>query len=164
MLERPAGMVTVPWIWATADVSLESETLMPPVGAGPFSLTVPVEFFPPATLVGDIVTVETAEGFTVKELCLTDAPPLAVIVMGLGFKTARVEMLKLALLRPAGTVMLAGTVATVVSLEARLMVTPPGFATAGSVTVPRTVAPFRTAEDDKLKVEITGRIVTLAKA
>jgi hypothetical protein len=164
MLDRPAGIVTDAGVVATNGVSLESETAIPPIGAGPFNLTVPVEFFPPVILVGDNVTVETTEGFTVKAFCFTDAPPLAVIVMGLGFKTASVVMLKLALVSPAGTVTLAGIVATVVSLEVRLIVTPPAYATAGSVTVPRTVAPFTMLEEDKLKVEITGRTVTLAYA
>jgi hypothetical protein len=164
MLERPAGIVTEAGVVATDGVSLESQTTMPPVGAGPFSLTVPVEFFPPATLAGDKVTEETRDGLTVKESCLTDTPPLAVIVMGLGFRTAKVEMLKLALVSPAGTVTVAGTVATVVSLEARLMVMPPVYATAGNDTVPRTVAPFKTLDDDKLKVESTGSTVTVANA
>jgi hypothetical protein len=125
MLESPAGIVTEPCVWATEGVSLESDTIIPPIGAGPFNLTVPVEFFPPATLVGDKVTEETADGLTVNGSCFTEAPLLAVIVMALGFRTARVVILKVALVSPAGTVMLGGTVATVVSLDVRFTVMPP---------------------------------------
>jgi hypothetical protein len=125
MLESPAGTVTEPCVWANAGISLESDTIMPPIGAGPFNLTVPVEFFPPATLVGDKVTEETNDGLTVSGVCFTEAPLLAVIVMAFGFRTASVVILKVALVSPAGTVMVGGTVATVVSLEVRFTVTPP---------------------------------------
>jgi hypothetical protein len=157
-------MVAEPGVWATAGVSLESETIMPPIGAGPFSLTEPVEFLPPATLAGDKVTEDTRDGLTVNGSCFTDAPPLAVIKIGLGFSTASVVMLKLALVSPASTVTLGGTVATVVSLEVRFTVMPPAYAGAGSVTVPRTVAPFTALTADKLKVDSTGKTVTVAIA
>ena len=124
-LDKPAKTVTLPWVDATDGVSLDRETLMPPMGAGPFNFTVPVEFFPPATLVGDKVTDSTADGLTVSGSCFTEAPPLAVIVIGLELRTASVVMLNVALVSPAGTITLAGTVATVVSLEVRFTVMPP---------------------------------------
>jgi hypothetical protein len=62
----PPGTVTVPGTWATAVLLLESATTEPPVGAGPFNLTVPVELLPPVTDVGLSETVDTTGGFTVR--------------------------------------------------------------------------------------------------
>ena len=50
-LVAPAGTVTLEGTLA-APLLLESATCAPPVGAGPLNVTVPVEEFPPATLVG----------------------------------------------------------------------------------------------------------------
>ena len=47
----PAAIVTFGGTLA-APLLLESATCAPPVGAGPLNVTVPVEEFPPATLVG----------------------------------------------------------------------------------------------------------------
>ena len=54
-LAAPAGTVTVAGTVA-ADILLESETVALPYGAGPLSITVPVEGEPPVTLVGFSVT------------------------------------------------------------------------------------------------------------
>ena len=105
-LDNPAKTVTVPCVAATDGVSLDREMLMPPMGAGPFNFTVPVEFFPPATLVGDKVTDSTADGLTVSGSCFTEAPLLAVMVIGLELSTASVVMLNVALVNPAGIVTL----------------------------------------------------------
>lgn len=43
-----------------------NETEMPPVGAGPVSVTVPVEELPPTTDVGFMLTPESAGGLTVS--------------------------------------------------------------------------------------------------
>src|SRR5258708_25757192 len=51
-LLAPAGMVTLTGTVAAAVLLLERETRAPPVGAGPLSLTLPVEGDPPLTLVG----------------------------------------------------------------------------------------------------------------
>jgi hypothetical protein len=125
---------------------------------------VPVEFFPPATLAGDKVTDEIRDGLTVSGACFIETPLLAVMTIELEFNTVAVVMLKIALVNPAGTVTLTGTVATVVSLELRFTVMPPAYAGAGSVTVPRTVAPFTALGTDKLKVDSTGSTVIVAIA
>ena len=46
-----------------------SETEMPPVGAGPVRVTVPVEELPPTTDVGFMLTAESAGGLTVSVVC-----------------------------------------------------------------------------------------------
>jgi hypothetical protein len=48
----PAGTLTVAATEATPGLLLNSETTAPPVGAGPFSVTVPVDDVPPVTLAG----------------------------------------------------------------------------------------------------------------
>src|SRR5947209_2856431 len=50
-LVTPAGMNTLDGTLA-APLLLESATCAPPAGAGPLNVTVPVEEFPPMTLVG----------------------------------------------------------------------------------------------------------------
>jgi hypothetical protein len=67
-LVAPAGTVTLPLggTVATDGLLLERETTAPPPGAGPFSVTVPVEGFPPVTLVGFIASAERIGGITVS--------------------------------------------------------------------------------------------------
>jgi hypothetical protein len=61
-LTLPAGMVTMDGTLA-APLLLESMTCAPPAGAGPLSVTVPVEDCrPPTTLVGFSVSEETVMG------------------------------------------------------------------------------------------------------
>ena len=69
----PAGTVTLAGTVAAAVLLLESVTTAPPVGAAPFSVTVPVELFPPTTVVGLIDKVESCTAFTVK-VALAVAP------------------------------------------------------------------------------------------
>ena len=56
-LLAPARTVTLEGTLATT-LLLESITCAPPVGAGPLSVTVPVDCTPPVTLVGFSVTEE----------------------------------------------------------------------------------------------------------
>ena len=66
-LALPAGTVTMDGTLA-APLPLESMTCAPPAGAGPLSVTVPMEDCkPPTTLVGFSVSEATVGGFTVSE-------------------------------------------------------------------------------------------------
>src|SRR6267143_1682241 len=56
-LVAPAGTATLEGTLA-APLLLESATVAPPAGAGPLSVTVPVEEFPPVTLLGFSVSDE----------------------------------------------------------------------------------------------------------
>jgi len=51
-LVAPAATVTLEGTLATVVLLLERATCVPPAGAGPLNVTVPVEEFPPVTLVG----------------------------------------------------------------------------------------------------------------
>jgi len=51
-LVTPTGIVTLAGTVATVVSLLERETMAPAVGAGPLSVTLPVEGDPPLTLVG----------------------------------------------------------------------------------------------------------------
>src|SRR5438445_625349 len=67
-LVAPAPTVTLDPTWADGSL-LERVTTAPPAGAAPLSVTVPVELFPPVTLVG----------LTVKEDRVTDPPVVAYV-------------------------------------------------------------------------------------
>ena len=51
-LVAPVATVTLEGTVAAVVLLLESVTVAPPAGAGPLNVTVPVEEFPPVTLVG----------------------------------------------------------------------------------------------------------------
>ena len=72
----PAGTVAVAGTVATDESLLERETRAPPLGAGPFRVTVPVEDeIPPVTAVGFRVSDETMGGMTVSEAVFGVPPP-----------------------------------------------------------------------------------------
>ena len=77
-LVAPAPTVTLAGTLA-APLLLESPTCAPPAGAGPLNVTVPVEEFPPATLVGFSESEERVGGgggaaVTVSEAVLVTPP------------------------------------------------------------------------------------------
>ena len=62
----PAATVTLAETCAAAVLLLDSVTTAPPVGAGPFNVTVPVVEVPPTTDVGFKLTELVAGAVTVK--------------------------------------------------------------------------------------------------
>src|SRR2546426_1092143 len=137
----PARTVTLAGIVAARVLLLEIPTVTPPVGAGAANVTVPTEEEPLATLAGLSVRAESvtggggAEGETVSSAVLVRPPKEAAIVMVVDAVTEVVVTLKLAVVDPAATVTLAGTVATTVLLLERVTSAPAGAA-ALKVTVP----------------------------
>src|SRR5437870_3136981 len=138
-LVAPAGMVTLEGTEAKPGLLLERETTVPPAGAGPLSVTVPVEdCTPPITLDGFSVNEErvTCGGVTVSEPVLFAPPKEAEIVTVVDAATAPVVTVKLALLPPAATVTLDGTAAAPGLLLERETTAPPVGAGTLRVTVP----------------------------
>src|SRR2546425_3726749 len=136
-LLAPTATVTLAGTVAV-DVLLERETAVPPLGAGPLSVTVPVgDCTPPVTLVGFSVSEERvgrACGSTVSEAVLVTPAYDAEMVTGVDAVTALVLTVNVALLAPATTVTLAGTLAATLSLLSSTCA-PPASAGPPRVTV-----------------------------
>ncbi len=139
LLVLPAATVTLAGTVATAVLLLDSVTTAPPLGAAALRVTVPVEELPPTAVAGLTVTeesvAEAAGGFTpsaAKRIVSTRVAESWTVVPALG----NVVIVKLALVAPAATVTLAGTVAEPGRLLVRLTTVPPAGAALGSVTVP----------------------------
>lgn len=135
----PADTVTLDGTVATDVLLLESATDTPPDGAAALSVTVPVELFPPLTLVGlsvseERVTVPPAV-VMVKVACCELLPSVAVMVAVVVVVTDVVVTVKEAEVEPEGTVTLLGTLAEELLLL-KLTTEPPEGAAALRVTVP----------------------------
>src|SRR5437588_639002 len=137
-LLAPAATVTLAGTLA-APLPLVSGICAPPVGAGPLSVTVPVEdWVGRASCRGCRLSEESvgrACGTNVSEAVLVRRAQDAEMVCGWGPVMGLVLTVNVALLAPAATVTLAGTVAVDVLLE-RETAAPPVGAGPLSVTVP----------------------------
>ena len=161
----PAGTVTDAGTLATAVVPLVRVTTTASV-AMPERVIVPVLFVPPLTLVGFKVSVETTRtGFTVMDAALATPLRVPVIVKEDATVTVRVVTVKVAVVDPAATVTLAGTVPMVVDEDARVTTAPPVGAGDVNTTVPVTGTPPVTAVTMVVRVDKTaagGVTVTVA--
>jgi len=182
--------VTVVGTTARRVLLLASSTIAFPVGAAARNVTVPVDGLPSETLLGFKVTEETALETTRNSVSLTVVPPDdALMTTGVVDVTVAVLAVKVALVCPAGTVTLAGTVTrAVLALDSVTTVPPlgagalkntvpvvglppgtlPGNCTALSnankVTSAFAVTPFKVAETRTFVVAVTGLVVTVNPA
>src|SRR5262245_32023585 len=128
-LVLPAATVTLAGTLA-APLLLDSATCAPPAGAGPLSVTVPVDdCAPPVTLVGFRVseaTVGSGGGITVSEADRLTPPKDAEMVTVVDVDTVLVLTVKVALVLPAATVTLAGTLAAALLLDSATCAPPAG--------------------------------------
>lgn len=133
----------------------ESETLTPPLGAARARLTVPVAELPPITEPG--VMLRLARSGTSTPRLAVALPPLrlAVIVALTLLETVLVLAVNVALVAPAGTVTVPGTV-TDAELELSATLAPPGPAAPLSVTVPVNGLPPTTVLGESVKAFTAG--------
>jgi hypothetical protein len=130
---------TVTWAGAPmiAEFELPIETIAPPDGAAPVSLTVTTAGWPPMTL-GGLMEIElnvAACGTTMSAADLTTPESDAVTVTGVDALTVDVVIWKVCEVVPCATMMVAGTVAAALELLSDT-VTPPLPAADVRVTVP----------------------------
>ena len=108
---------------------------MPPVGAGPVRVTVPLDCAPPWTEVGESAIDRSADGLIVNVALFVTEERVAFTVTVVATETAVVVTVKLAVVDPATTVTVAGTTA-LVELDDNVMTDPPAGAGLLSVIVP----------------------------
>ena len=140
-LVAPAATVTLEGTLATAGLLLDMVIRAPPAGAGPLNVTVPVEdWTPPTTLVGfklsdERVTGGGGAGLTVSEADLVAPLYVADMLTTVETATALVVTVNAAVVDPAATVTLEGTLATAGLLLDMVIRAPPAGAAALRVTV-----------------------------
>jgi hypothetical protein len=151
-----AGTVAVATTVAADVLELDIETAAPPGGALPVRMIVAVELTPPTTIAGLTATLERAAGSTVNTAVFAAPEETAEIVTEAEEATPSVVTVNVVLEEPAGTVMLAGTVAAAVFELVSVTGDPPTGATAERVTVPVEDAPLTTLVGLKVNVETGG--------
>jgi hypothetical protein len=162
-VEFPAGTVTELGTVATEVLLLDKVTAVPPVGAIPESVTVPVEAVPPVTEVGFKLKELKDGGATVKVAVLDALANVAVIVTEVEEETARLVTVKVAVVLPAATVTEAGTVAADVLLLDKVTTDPPVGAAPDRVIVPADVVPPVTEVGFRVKeLKAGGATVNIA--
>jgi hypothetical protein len=139
-LELPAATTTEAGTEATPALLLDSATVIPPDGAAAASDTVPTAV-PPAITEAGLAETEVRRGLTVNVAVFVLPPLEAEIVTLVAVLTPVVVTVNVPVVLPAGIVMLAGTVATVVLLLVSVTTAPPVGAATPSVTVPWLLAP-----------------------
>jgi hypothetical protein len=134
-LVLPAGIRTRHGTVEMAVFALETDTMRPPVGAGPFRTTEACELAPPGTC-GGSSTNATKEGASIVSVADTLDPFSAAVMFAVVLAvTAVVAAVNVSVVWPAKKVTVDGTVAAGLLLE-RAATIPAGGAGPLSVTVP----------------------------
>jgi hypothetical protein len=136
-LVAPAGTVTPEGKVATEALLVESATVAPAAGASAESVTVPVVAVPAVAAVGfRPIAARVVDGGTVSTADAVKAAYVAEIVTDVEADAEFTEIVNVALAAPAGTITVAGTVATAGLLLERAITPPPSGAAVASITVP----------------------------
>src|SRR5262249_17012813 len=119
-LDTPAGKVTVAGTWTRWGLALATLTTAPPAGAAPVRFTVAVVEFPPVTVAGFSENAKiccegvtwAASGNTLRFAdATTTSEAMMLLFVPFGSHTSPFSVIKkLAVVAPAGTVTLEGTV------------------------------------------------------
>jgi hypothetical protein len=147
----PAGTVTVAGTVADGSLDVSLTATEPPVATVPFRVTVPVDDVPPGTDVGLTVTALMNGVSTVSDTLNVVPFKVAETVTVWVVATGTVIALNVAVVDPATTVTLAGTVQLAL-LEAKVTTTPPAGAGVLSVIVSTELPPPTT--DAVLEVSV----------
>ena len=155
----PAGTTTLAGGVALAELD-ERTTEVPPVGAAPFSVTVPIDDEPPISVFGAKLKLANTAGLIVSVAFFELDPRVPVIVAVVTAETALVDMANVAVAEPLGTVTAAGIVALEL-FEFSVTIVPPVGAFPLNVTVPVDPILPSTVFGDTDK-EVTPRTVTVS--
>ena len=143
----PPGTVTVAGGTTSAGLEEVRDSGYPAVGAGPLSITVPMDVLPPSTIVGDRERPQTTGGLTVSDCAAVTPADVAVTLTNVALANGNVEKVKEAEPVPSGTRTLEGIESTDGALLPRRTVTPPAGATALRDTVPDPLFRYTERED-----------------
>jgi hypothetical protein len=139
----PAATDTEDGTWEAELLDWRETEIDPPVGAGPFKVTVPVDGLPPTTEVGLTVTLVTVGAWMVNGAVLETGPSVALMFAVASAPTALVVIVNVPVFAPAAIVTDPGTVALALS-ELSVTTEPPVGAGELSVRVPVEELPPRT--------------------
>ena len=161
-VDAPAGMSSVAGTVAAAVLLLTSATDAPPAGAGPLRTTVPVAAVPPVTEAGLNVNDETIGDASTVTLVV------AVVVSGNVALNVTLDSVfvatdviaKVALVDPAGTNTLVGTLTNDGALLLRATLAPPAGAGALSCSVPVADVPPSNVLGEALIEFVSVRVTT----
>lgn len=152
-VKAPAATVTFGGV--TATVLLEDRlTRIPPEGAGPLKVTVPVEGVPPINEVGVSPRLDNPTGGVIVSVAVAELPPEEAVITALVLvETGVVAIVKVAWVAPPGTTMKAGVVAEQLPLLSVTM-SPPAGAALDKDTVAIEPAPPVTMPGFRLKFDM----------
>lgn len=149
-IEMLAGRTTK---LAGAAVSL---MVMPPAGAGPFKVTVPVVAVPSNALDGEMSKDDNASGTTVRTAVLRTPFAAAERVTPVNLGTDFDWMLKVPVVAPGGMRMLDGTEAALLGTAVKVTTCPPPVAGAVRTTRPVERPPALTVDGETVRAEAFG--------
>lgn len=157
---EPDGIVTEAGTVALLVLELRA-TVMPPRGAGPLRVAVPVADVPPGTVFGEMLILLRVVGVIISVANFATPEIVANILAVVDFDTAVVGILNVVVVAPAAIVTDDGTVALVL-LEVRPTSIPPVGAGPLMVTVPVEGVPPATVDGASEMLEREGGVTVIA--